>query len=103
MPLGGLLLRVFWMILGPGGLLLTAITIAQSRTPQPGVKDLVFGLLLLGMLAARVLNHAWIGGWDSDGRPETRAAILRWVPLAAVVGLALWGLAHGVAWMTSPH
>jgi len=82
---------------------IAAYTIAQSRTPQPGVKDLVFGLLLLGMLAARVINQAWFGGWDSDGRPETRAAVLRWMPLASAVGLALLVLAHGIAWMTAPH
>ena len=100
LPLAGLFLRVYWMVLGPVALLLSAITIARSGRPQIDGRDLYFAAFLAGLLAARAIEFAWLGGWDCDGKPASTAVLVRWLPVAAASGLALLGLAHGIARVT---
>ncbi len=98
-PAGGCLIRMFWMILGNLLLIFSAAAILRSRAPLAvSYADVIYGLTVLGMIAARYVDVRYLGGRTSDGeQPATMGNWRRYSIVLAVVTLAVWVLLHVVA------
>ena len=95
----GCVLRVFWMLGGIAILTYSAFWIAlQSDSARFSVVDAVLGAGLFAAILARYLDIRYFNGSKGTGEPATMSDWRRYAVLMAALGLALWGIAHGVAW-----
>jgi hypothetical protein len=99
MSLVDLAVRVYWMILGPGALVLTGILIAGAESAGPSALDALYGVLLLALLLDKYADFAWLLGRDADGRPLTARGVYRWLGLASAASVAWLAIAHGIGWL----
>jgi hypothetical protein len=74
--LSGCLVRLFWVFAGNAILLLTAASIAREKGWGVGWADLVFGLTLAFLLAARFMDARY---FEPKERGEGPAS-LAWIP-----------------------
>jgi len=99
-PVGGCLLRVFWMLLG--NLLLLAAAYAITQSPALlGPADALFWLCVGLLLAARYVDVKHFKGRTAEGRPATLADWRRYALLLGGISLGLWLVAHLAARFTA--
>ena len=97
----GCLVRLCWMVLGNLALIVLARSIWLHEGSFLCLADLGFWLTVLAMAALRYVDVARLGGRTVYGQPAT---LRHWRLYALVLGLAalaLWGLAHGAAYIRS--
>jgi hypothetical protein len=86
--------RLFWMIAGPIGLAVLALRIAQEGTGWFTVTDLVFFIILAGMLLGRWVEFRSGSARTGMGEPATSDDLHRYLMTASLAGLGLWALAN---------
>ena len=90
----GCLPRIFWMMLGPLGLLMTAFKVYLSD--RWSVADVAFWLIVALLIGARYVDIVRFKGQTMNGEPATRAQLKRYVLLVLVAGAALWAIARAL-------
>lgn len=63
--LGGYSLMIYWLIIGPALLIVCAVVIGIHKIADPALLDIVYGMILLTIIAARLVDRA--------GRPEKQS------------------------------
>ncbi|MCY2930026.1 MAG: hypothetical protein NTV86_11135 [Planctomycetota bacterium] len=95
---GGCLLRLSWMLVGHGVLLVSAILIARHTSSLFSLADAVFWAAAVVTPLLRRVDVVRFAGRTVDGRPATlgdwRRYATRLLPAAAMAG---WLIAHAVA------
>ncbi len=93
--------RLFWMLLGPMVLLMLTVKIIQTGTSWFTPVDIAYLVVLAGMVLARWLEFRSGEAQTSTGEPATPAVLKRYVLVASVLGLSLWGSANliGINWL----
>jgi hypothetical protein len=96
-PMFVLFFRVFWIILGPFGLLFLLAAIVQSGGGWLTGKDLLFGIILLATILCR-WGDSWRGErTDSSGEPVTETDVWRYTVTALAAVGTLWAAANLLA------
>jgi hypothetical protein len=93
----GCLLRLFWVVAGNAAIYLALATIAATKPPLPSSLDLVVGITLILMIAARWLDIARCDGRTISDEPATLRHWRRYGVMLAGATLAAWSLAHLIA------
>ena len=85
----GCLMRLMWMAVGNLAIILCLVAIFHERASRIGGIDLLYGLAVLGTIAARYVDIVRFGGTTGDGAPATLADWRRHaVSLGAAAALA---------------
>ncbi|MGE3314479.1 MAG: hypothetical protein AB7O26_05130 [Planctomycetaceae bacterium] len=100
-PMYSALPRLFWMMLGPVFLFLIAIQIADGGERWFTGADIVFGLVLIGVVLARWFDFRTGNARTAYGQTATREDLRRFVVAAIPSGLALWVAAKLIALYSS--
>jgi len=92
------LARMFWLLIGPATLSITAIAIAENHTGWFGPRSIGF-LVVLGL----VILSRWLDPETSDGDPVTPKQRGIYMILAVIFGLTGWAAANmlGVYWQAA--
>jgi|GEM_PF-1768706 len=88
--------RLYWMLLGPALMVVTAALIAKHTSWSLGWRDIVFWGAIGSLIGVRHLDVHRFGGKSADGTPVTGRDLRRHTMIIAAVGLLLWVLAHSV-------
>ena len=86
--------RLFWMIVGPFALAVTAIDIAGRRDGWLGPSDLLFFLVLAGMLAGRWTEFRSGTALTATGDPASTQDLRRYAWGLCLLGLVVWVAAN---------
>ena len=86
--------RLFWLMAGPLALVLTLYFIVTSATGWRTPADLIYFLVLGGMVLGRWLEFRGGNPRNSLGEPVTAADLRRYVLRVATIGPAVWVLAN---------
>ena len=96
---GGLVVRIFWLMGGNLALLMLAVFIFQKGTFS--AFDIAFWAIVAGLILIRYLDITRLKGLTSNSEPAT---LKHWriyvVKLLAASGV-LWGLAHGIPYLSN--
>lgn len=94
---GGIVARLFWMMVGPLLLLGLAYAIVKSGEGWLTAADLGFLGVLAGVMLARWLEFRGGNPRTADGEPATPAHLRRYLIGAALIGLGAWVIANLIA------
>ena len=100
-PLGGCLVRAFWMLLGNALLALAAIGIAKTHERFLSLADLAFWGCFLALLGARYVDIRKYSGLTGTGEVANMAHWRRHALILAAAAVGLWVAAHLGARFTS--
>ena len=86
--------RLFWMVIGPGLLAITAMHIYLNGTGWHTVADYVYFAILVLMILGRWLEY--LGGvpLNSFGEPSTPRDFRQYIVLLTIAGIAIWVVAN---------
>lgn len=89
------IVRMFWMMLGPGVLALLLFDVAGQGKGWGATSSIAFLVVLVGVILARSLDPR-----NSFGEPSTRTQFRRYALGALSLGVAAWALANllGIYW-----
>jgi hypothetical protein len=90
--------RIFWLMMGPAILLLSAILILNS--PRRGwftAPDFVYWTALIGMMVGRWIEHQGENPRNGLGEPATANDLHRYITATAIVGTVVWVAANLVS------
>ncbi len=90
------LARLFWMLLGPAFLTICLYRIATAGTGWTTFADLVYFVILGGMILGRWVEFRAGNPRTSTGEPAAPADLRRYVLAVAAGGLLLWVVANVV-------
>ena len=94
----GCLLRLMWMLAGNVVLFLSAVWISQNAAKSfVTAVDGVYAASLFAVVLSRYLDIRYFNGTTGTGEPATMRDWRRFAILVVALGLAAWGVAHGVA------
>ena len=82
--------RLSWMIVGPFALAIVAISITERRDGWFSPLDLVFFVVLGGMLLGRWLEFRYSQPLTATGEPATVAHLRRYALVLGILGLVAW-------------
>jgi hypothetical protein len=88
--------RVFWMVLGPAILIISAASIFSSSSGWMTFVDAVFVVTVVGMIAARLIDFQSGDSRDAFGEPVSAPDIRRYCIVLAAAGCGVWVLANVV-------
>ncbi len=87
--------RIFWMMIGPALLLVSAAVIINSpRTGWHTGADIVFLVVLAGMILGRWLEHRGGDPRNAMGEPAAPGELGRYILVVFVAGATVWVLAN---------
>ena len=86
--------RLFWMMIGPLGLVLTIYFIVASGTGWTTTADLLYFVVLGGMILGKWLEFRGGSPETSTGEPATVADLRRYVLMLVIVGPIVWAVAN---------
>lgn len=90
--------RLFWMMVGPGTLLVSAVLIVSSaRAGWRTGADIMYWIALAGMILGRYVEHRGGNPRTSTGDPATVGDLRRYVITTAIVGAVVWVIANVVS------
>ena len=93
-PLIAVFGRLFWMIVGPLALVLTAYFIVTSGTGWTTTADFLFLIILGGMILGKWLEFRGGSPETSTGEPATAADLRRYILMVVIAGPAVWVVAN---------
>lgn len=96
-PVFGLLMRIWWMFLGLGALLVVLVVMAFERGDLPSLIDAVFAALVVSLVAARFTDVRFFEGTTAEGAPATMGDFRRYALRLAAGSATGWGVANAVA------
>ena len=86
--------RLSWMIVGPFALAIVALSIAERRDGWFALLDLIYFLILGGMLLGRWLEYRYSEPLTATGEPATVADLRRYALALGLLGLGAWVAAN---------
>ena len=86
--------RLFWMMVGPLALVLTIYFIVTSGTGWTTTADLLFFIILGGMILGRWLEFRGGSPETSTGERATAADLHRYILIVVTAGPAVWVVAN---------
>jgi hypothetical protein len=86
--------RLFWMMIGPLLLVLTIYFIATSGTGWTTTADLLYFVILGGMILGKWLEFRGGSPQTSTGEPATAADLHRYILMLVTIGPVVWVLAN---------
>ncbi len=98
--LGGCLVRIAWMFLGIGALFVLAVFIAQRPRAALSGFDAAYWAVVAAVIGLRYVDIRALHGQTAGSEPATMAHWRRYAIVVLVAGLAAWGLAHGIAYLS---
>lgn len=93
-PLIAVLGRLFWMMVGPMALILTIYFIVTSGTGWRTVADLLYFIILGGMILGKWLEFRGGSPQTTSGDPATPADLRRYILMVVILGPVVWVLAN---------
>lgn len=87
-----MLVRLFWMMLGPCVLFFLAFFIA--RRPTLPALDIAFWAIVVALIVVRHIDITRLNGLTAEGEPATLHHWRRFVFVLILVSGTLWLLAH---------
>jgi len=90
---------MFWMAIGNGAMMLC--TVGIIRTGALSCWDAVYWGLLGTLVLTRYVDIRCYGGQTSTGDPATMTHFRTYALWLSIGTAALWGAAHGVAYLLS--
>jgi len=96
----GCLLRLSWMLFGSIAIVCAAVYIGLNTATLFSLADLVFWAVVAALVAIRYWDVARFHGLTAMGEPATMAHWRRYVAMLVGGSLAVWGLAHGIAYLS---
>ncbi len=91
----GVLLRLWWMLIGNLILVLCLIFIVQHHGVFFHAADPVFGGAVISLILARYVDIRCCRGLTATGTPATMRTWVRYTVFLAVGAPVVWALAHG--------
>jgi hypothetical protein len=88
--------RLFWMMIGPLFLGISAYYIVTAGTGWATAADLMYFLVLGGMILGRWLEFRGGNPRNSTGEPCAPGDLRRYVVLTIVIGVAVWVLTNAI-------
>jgi hypothetical protein len=88
----GVTVRLSWLAFGPA--LLFALTFKIGDTARFSALDVLYWIVAVGMVVARYVDIARLGGQTADCEPADMRDWRRYVIAVFVATAALWVLAH---------
>jgi len=92
------LVRLGWFMLSPGLMFLSFFAITQHGN-RISWADGILGLATAACLVLRCVDIAFLKGQTGSGAPATMADLRRYSTKLIIIVLALWGAAHGIAYL----
>jgi hypothetical protein len=86
--------RLSWMIVGPFALAIFAISIFARRDGWFSVLDLIYFVVLGGMLLGRWTEFRYAQPMTAAGEPATAAHLFRYTWVLSTLGLGIWVAAN---------
>ena len=93
-PLTAVLGRLFWMMAGPLALMLTLYFIVTSGTGWRTPADLLYFIILGGMILGKWMEFRGGRPETSSGDPATPADLRRYILMVVIFGPVVWVLAN---------
>ncbi|GEM_PF-347988 len=93
------LIRIFWMMIGPMALGLCAVFIAINSIPYFSIHDFTYWMIVVMLITARYIDVKKLNGLTADGDPATPAHWRRHTFLLIVVSLPLWIISHSLGYV----
>jgi hypothetical protein len=93
----GLLLRIWWMFLGNGALLVVAALMVIERNALPSSLDAAFAVVVASLFAARLVDIRHFGGSTAEGARAGMSDFRRYALRLLAGSAAIWGGANAVA------
>jgi hypothetical protein len=98
----GLLLRLFWMFLGNIALGVSILMVLAERETVFSVADIIYGISLPLLVAARYLEITRYKGTTAEGEPATISHWKRYTVALLVFSIGAWSLCHGISFWVGP-
>lgn len=92
----GLFLRLYWMMLGNGALVIAAAFLLADPQMPARLPIAAFGFGVASLIAARYVDIRYCGGQTTDGRAADLEDWKRYVKLLVPAALLLLGVVWGV-------
>ena len=89
------MVRIIWMMVGNGALLLLAVLITEEK-PFSGL-DVAFWATVAALILLRYIDITRLSGLTADGRPASLKHWRRYALFLLLIAGGGWVLAHGVA------
>jgi hypothetical protein len=86
--------RLSWMIVGPFAMAIFAISITERRDGWFSPLDLIYFLVLGGMLLGRWTEFRYTRPMTATGEPATAAHLRRYTVVLSTLGLGIWVAAN---------
>lgn len=93
----GLILRLWWMMLGNGALAFVLVEMASGRMALPSLLDAAFAALVASLAFARFADVRWFAGRTADGARATSQHFKRYALRLLGTSAAGWGAANVLA------
>lgn len=87
--------RIIWMMVGNGALLLLAVLITEKKSFS-GL-DVAFWAIVAALILLRYIDITRLNGLTADGEPGSLKHWHRYVLFLLLLAGGVWVLAHGVA------
>lgn len=88
--------RLFWMMLGPLTLGVATYYILTSGTGWRTTADVLFFVILGGMILGRWLEFRGGNPQTSTGEPATSKDLRRYILLLVIAGPIVWGVVNAI-------
>ncbi|MDD4857734.1 MAG: hypothetical protein PHD74_06470 [Candidatus Krumholzibacteria bacterium] len=98
MGFAGAVSRIFWLMGGNIALFMLAVFIFDKKTYS--VFDIAFWAIVIGLILVRYIDITRLKGLTSNSEPATLKHWRIYVVKLIVASAALWGLAHGIPYLT---
>ena len=95
----GILLRLFWMIIGNVVLGFSGLYILWGRESFFSVFDISYGAVVPLLIVSRYVDIAKFHGATGTGEPATMAHWRRYALGVLVISVAAWVILHGIAFL----
>jgi hypothetical protein len=92
--LSGCFVRLFWFIIGPMFLFLGAIIIATNRLAFPGIADLVYAIIIVMAIAARLIDIPKKDKASEELRKTAKSSASKYLVIFSIVSVILLAIAH---------
>ena len=93
-PLISVFGRLFWMMVGPLGLVLTTYFIVSSGTGWTTPADIIYFVVLGGMILGKWLEFRGGSPETQTGERATAADLRRYILMVVIAGPAVWIVAN---------
>lgn len=93
----GVLLRLYWLILGNALLFFVLVFIFERHPKLPSLLDVAFVATMASLLIVRYIDIRFFDGQTGEGKPATMQDWRGYGILVGAVGTGGWLLARGLA------